>query len=482
MAGQAGEPFSRGHARGTQDLAGGISGDTGGGLLTIGGTGRGADWRTVRARTRMLPAVYVHVKCKIVNRGDGHGYPTPRPPLSTHVMRKWFRRLVVRYHPGNEGAGPGGHGTRATAAPHVGASTPTVIVFPILSTLISALCAVVIARDALSRPRPDKVAWVVAFVLFAVAAASETIGSLGDWSPLLVRIYYLTGAVLVVGYLALGELYLLARPRIERFAPGVTMLVTAFAAALVFNAPVDDAKLAHDGWEALETSAALTITTITLNAGGTLVIVGGLLYSAWKFRKLGIQRNRMIGCLLIALGTLVVAMGGTATRLGEREYFYVMMSIGVALIFAGYLWIRRPDGAPLLARQQPAPAVAATPAAVTTPSAAEPTAATVSAVSPDPAVTYPDPAIAYIETRLLPLDDVEIDLLCREWSVERDNLNVLRRPEAIFAWQLRKMLTPAGQTRYDSLEVPTRRQIADLYRLVLTAEPIMEPGSVLVHA
>ncbi len=350
------------------------------------------------------------------------------------------------------------------------------VVFPIFSALISALCAAVIARDAIARPRPDKVAWTVAFVLFAVAAASEAIGSLASWSPMLVRVYYLTGAVLVVGYLALGELYLLARPKIERFAPGVMMLVTAFAAALVFSAPVDETKLAHDGWEALETSTALTITTITLNAGGTLVIVGGLLYSAWKFRKLGIQRNRMIGCLLIAVGTLVVARGGTATRLGEREYFYVMMSIGVALIFAGYLWIRRPDGAPLFARRQIAPVAQG----VVAPARAD----ALSAVNaPAMAPASDDPGIQFIEAKVLPLDDVGIDLLCREWSVERDHLNVLRRSEAIFAWQLRTRLSPAGQERYDALEVPARRQIADLYRLVLTADPaVAESGSVLVHA
>jgi len=43
-----------------------------------------------------------------------------------------------------------------------------VIVFPILSALISALCAVVIAGDARRRPRPDKLAWAFAFVMFAL--------------------------------------------------------------------------------------------------------------------------------------------------------------------------------------------------------------------------------------------------------------------------------------------------------------------------
>jgi heme/copper-type cytochrome/quinol oxidase subunit 2 len=338
-----------------------------------------------------------------------------------------------------------------------------VVIFPIFSALISALCAAVIARDAIQKPRPDKFAWSIAFAIFAVAAASEALGSINEWTPTLVRTYYLTGAVLVVGFLALGELYLLAGKSIARFAPGVAVLATAFATALVFNAPVDQTKLADDGWEALERSTILTITTVTLNAGGTLVIVGGLLYSAWKFRRLGIYRNRMIGCVLIAIGTLIVAMGGTATRLGAREYFYVAMSIGVAVIFAGYLWTRRADGAPLFERRM---ADGGRRMAATT--------------SPAIARSFADPALQFIESELLVLDDSALELRCAEWSVPRDPLEVLRRDEAIAAWQLRLLLSELGQTRFDALTVPARRQVTDLYRLVLIAEPTPEFAQTLV--
>jgi hypothetical protein len=339
-----------------------------------------------------------------------------------------------------------------------------VVIFPILSAIISALCAAVIARDAIRKPRPDKLAWIVAFAIFAIAAASEAIGSISEWTPALVRVYYLTGAVLVVGFLALGELYLLAGKAIERFAPGVTVLATAFSAALVFNAPVDHAKLADDGWEALERSTILTITTITLNAGGTLVIVGGLLYSAWKFKRLGLYRNRMIGCVLIAAGTLIVAMGGTATRLGAREYFYVAMSIGVAVIFAGYLWTRRVEGAPLFDWRGLFPERQAAIRAPHTANGALPKPVRSAAGSADP-------ALRFIESELLALDDAALELRCAEWSVPRDALDVLRRDEAIAAWQLRLLLSEQGQARFDALTVPARRQVTDLYRLVLVAEP-----------
>ena len=312
------------------------------------------------------------------------------------------------------------------------------VIFPILSALITAACCAMIVRDAIAKPRPDKIAWAIAFALFSIAASAEAIASLSEWTPALVRIYYLAGAVLVVGYLALGELYLLARNRIARFAPGVAMGVTAFAATLVFGASIDESLLAHDGWEALERSTTLTITTIFLNAGGTLVIAGGLLYSARKFRRLGIMRNRMIGCLLIAIGTLIVAMGGTATRLGEREYFYVMMTIGAAVIFAGYLATRQPDGEKFRLRRERASA---------------------------------DPALDYLERTLLPLDESRLALICQEWSIDPDPMPNLRRDEAIRAWQLRSKLSETGRVRYDSFSVPARRQLLELHDRVLTAAP-----------
>src|SRR5680860_712414 len=101
------------------------------------------------------------------------------------------------------------------------------VIFPLIALLVSAACTAVMSRDAWRRPRPDRVVWAIAFGIFAVAAGAEVAGSLGEWSAPLARLYYLCGAVLVVGYLAVGEGYLLARHRIERLAPGLTLLITA---------------------------------------------------------------------------------------------------------------------------------------------------------------------------------------------------------------------------------------------------------------
>jgi hypothetical protein len=322
----------------------------------------------------------------------------------------------------------------------------------------------VIGKDTLRRPRPDRVVWTIAFAIFAVAAAAEVIGDLSGWTETIVRVYYLTGAVIVVGYLALGELYLLAGQRIAKFAPGVTLLLTALAVTLVVNAPIDQAKLANEGWEALEQSAGLTAITLLMNIGGSVVLIGGALWSAWKFRKLGTQRRRMIGCILIAVGTFAVASGGTLTRFGHREYLYIAMAVGIVVIFAGVLETRRSDQEPRTLR-----ALFGLPAAT----------------APGKIIPFQTgglsrntrgndaQALDFVVERLLPLDDAALERECRGWSVPRRELDMLERSQAQQVWILRTRLDAASQQRFDELAPIVRLQLAELYLDVFHA-----PGSI----
>lgn len=342
------------------------------------------------------------------------------------------------------------------------------VVFPLFSALVSGICALFIAQDAKRKPRPDKVAWAIAFTLFAVAAGAEVVGSLTEWSATLARVYYLSGAVLVVGFLALGELYLLARTRIERVAPGVTLLVTAIAATLVFSASVDSARVTEDGWDAIERTPALTALAISINSLGTIIIVGGLIYSAARFRRLGIQRNRTIGCLLIAAGTLVVAMGGSLTRLGAHEYLYIAMSIGVAIIFMGYLWTRRPDAMAEPAKVPVARAGADLPPA--TIHRAPVAGGLLAAASPSPnghTADAPSRALAFMG-ELLQLDDARLSEECRVWSVPAREIDAFTRAEARRVWSVRSRLPDALVAAFDARPPAVRLQVAELFTEVLT--------------
>lgn len=342
------------------------------------------------------------------------------------------------------------------------------VVLPAITTVISLACFAVVLRDGRRRPRPDKVAWAIAFALFAIAAGSEVVGALVGWSPLLARIYYVAGAVLVVGFLALGQLYLVAPRRTALVGPGVALLATALAITLVADAPVATERLSTEGWQALARGPELVALTVSLNVGGLLIVLAGTLSTAWRFRRRGDHRHRLFGCLLIASGTIVVALGGTLTRLGRPESLYIAMTVGAALILAGYLEARRPSVTRTDATPRESALLAIDPEMMAIkPSPSFPT--------PPPAEASPDPAIAFLEGHLLPLPDADLATTGREWSVEREAIDRLDRGQARRAWRLRQRLSPLSQAAFDAHTVAARLQLIDLYDEVLVEIAPGEP-------
>ena len=82
---------------------------------------------------------------------------------------------------------------------------------------------------------------------------------------------------------------------------------------------------------------------MALNILGTLIIVGGALSSAYVFLRRRAMPQRAAANALIALGTLIVASGGTLTgQLGfPPTAITVANLIGVSVMFAGTLQASR---------------------------------------------------------------------------------------------------------------------------------------------
>ncbi|MBA3275878.1 MAG: hypothetical protein H0T72_08790 [Chloroflexia bacterium] len=330
--------------------------------------------------------------------------------------------------------------------------TNLVIVFPIVCSMLSALCGAVILRDALTRPRSDKIVWAIAFAMFALAAGADAAGIAFGWSHWLAKLYYATGPALVVAFLAIGQLYLLFPGTMRRFGVGLTLLVTALWVSLVVNAPIDNSRLATDGWDAIERGGEMVAVTILINSVGTAIIVGGTAWSVWRYRRRGVHRQRMIGCGLICAGTLVVAAGGSLTRLGHYEYLYIAMAIGVSMIFGGVLVSRRPERE-VVQSSAVASGVALDGAVVSS------RAAPIGHVN----------ALACVDD-LLQRPDAELDRFCAEWSVPREDAPAMSRTDARRGWRLRLLLSPEAVALFDSLPVGARRQVSTLYHDVLTWE------------
>jgi len=333
------------------------------------------------------------------------------------------------------------------------------IAFPAIAAIVALICSAIVGWDALKRPWPERVTWSLAFLVFALAAGAEVLGSVTGWTPTLARVYYLAGAVLVVGLLALGEIYLLFGARAPSFLPGIALLIVALAITTVWSAPVDSASLATQGWDAIERGPFLIGLAASINAGGTLVLAGGALYSAWRLRDAGDARQRAAGCLFIALGAIVVATGGTLTRFGLREYLYLAMSVGIVLIFAGVMLTRR-----RIARQETSSAFPGGPVAEIKELSRK------ARLIPLPArpayngmIENGDAGIEFIIGNLLPLGELEIRVACLRWSATSIEGDALTRAQATQVWALRHVLPENAKARFDCLPLTVQAQLAELY-------------------
>ena len=93
-------------------------------------------------------------------------------------------------------------------------------------------------------------------------------------------------------------------------------------------------------------------------------MVGGALWSGYIFWRKHIMKNRMIGVFLLAAGTFIVALGGSATGVKGIQnanaisefVLYATMALGVLVMFVGYLQTIRPAPASQAAAStKPAP-------------------------------------------------------------------------------------------------------------------------------
>lgn len=217
----------------------------------------------------------------------------------------------------------------------------------LLPGVAAALCAVLawsmLARF-IARRRLHELIWGVTFCAFGLAAGTEAFATMFGWTPALVRLYYLAGASLSVGFLALGTLVLLVPRRIALVALGVVLVQSAFMVFLVLRSTVDPEAVRVAGWSALGKDGSLRALALTINVLGTLVVIIGTFGSAYAQWVSGVG-SRALGVLLIGVGTLTVAAGGSLTRFGHH-LLYGPMVLGLLMIYAGYRRVTSPSQQP----------------------------------------------------------------------------------------------------------------------------------------
>src|SRR5690349_4349235 len=104
---------------------------------------------------------------------------------------------------------------------------PVLTILPLSATIIAGAFAIVLLnRYFASRRRPHELMWGIAFLLFAIGAGCQVFADIGNgWTPTLARLYYLTGAILNVGFLGVGTLFLLFKGRVAQIGFAVMLLL-----------------------------------------------------------------------------------------------------------------------------------------------------------------------------------------------------------------------------------------------------------------
>lgn len=198
----------------------------------------------------------------------------------------------------------------------------------------------------LVRRRPHDLAWSVSLILFVGGAAGLAWGSATGWTSMSFRLFYACGAVLNVPFLAAGQLQLQLGPRRSARVMAVTALLGAFSAGVVlvapFTAPLPSDRLPQ-GSEVFGPLPRV-LAAVGSGVGATIVFVGTVTgaIAIVRARRRGVRvpdaGRKVLGLALLAVGTIVLSLSGTLNSvLGEMEAFSVTLTLGVTILFAGFL-------------------------------------------------------------------------------------------------------------------------------------------------
>lgn len=222
---------------------------------------------------------------------------------------------------------------------------------PILSTLCIAAFAYSVLQRYVKGRRMHALLWGVGLILYGLGTLSEA-GLAFVYHPLILKLWYLSGAMLTAAWLGQGTVHLLVRRgRWAQFLSYALLAISLVALVLILVAPVTAATYdvtqpaSAQYKELLVRSGLIRLLTVLLNIYGTLTLVGGAVVSAWLFLRKQALPNRVAGNVLIAVGALMPAGAGALIRAGLGDWLYASELLGAVVMFAGFRLAVQPQPA-----------------------------------------------------------------------------------------------------------------------------------------
>ncbi|MBI4770894.1 MAG: hypothetical protein HY784_10930 [Chloroflexi bacterium] len=214
---------------------------------------------------------------------------------------------------------------------------------PLLSTVVTFAFAWAVFARYRRRKGLHLLLWGIGLILYAMGTLSEAILAFRFSGPV-IKLWYLSGAMLTAAWLGQGSVHLLVRRRgVASALTGVLTAVSVLAIALVLAAPLIStnyvlSRPVSGQYRQILSRSGLTIfLTILLNIYGSLGLIGGAIWSAWLFYRKQVLPGRVIGNVLIAAGALMPAMAGSLIKAGLADWLYLSELLGAILMFIGFV-------------------------------------------------------------------------------------------------------------------------------------------------
>jgi len=214
---------------------------------------------------------------------------------------------------------------------------------PLVSTIVSLVFALAVLDQFFARRKPYQLVWTIGLFMYSIGTGAEFWVGVWGLNDTVYRLWYLFGAIFVAAYLGMGTLYLLASHRVAHTIMVILSIASLYATFRVFTASIDLSNLPVLAGIAMPQGVRLM--TPLFNTFGTVALVGGAIYSAWVFWRRKIMPHRVVSNILIAVGAILPAVGGTHMRLGGGlQLFYLFELLGIIIIFIGFLRSREVFG------------------------------------------------------------------------------------------------------------------------------------------
>jgi hypothetical protein len=213
-------------------------------------------------------------------------------------------------------------------------------------TILSIVLTAFVLRQYFERRKMHQLMWAIAIALWTAGVAAELAATISaGWTPMVYRVYYATGALLIPAWLGMGTLFLVLTRKLANRILALLLSLSAIGVILIFMWPISSTQMISGGGEFVPLRVfpffPVQMVLIVLNIFGALAFIAGALWSAFRFMRMQAMAERAIATALIALGGLVAAGAHSLGAMGGIELFRISELFALIFISAGF-WLSTP--------------------------------------------------------------------------------------------------------------------------------------------